>query len=238
MRKHERKAEKYLGGSPRELAKQEVQCEEHSFGFYEKGGNVGRACENCGIRKSKVDDQEPMWLSKDDLPESFETFNRGSVKSRHEQSLQREKEYREAELDDVARRIAKNAIKSEAVRLTPDQGGSSAEWKQAFESASHSDSWAMIKRSYMKSDAWRQRRDEKAKALSTDHCAARLPGCDDTFDHLHHKSYDNIGCEPLWDLAPVCHNCHSIIHGEKPPPSHTQASERLNDEKEKTDLPF
>jgi hypothetical protein len=30
--------------------------------------------------------------------------------------------------------------------------------------------------------------------------------------HLHHRTYDRLGCEDLRDLIPLCEACHSATH--------------------------
>ena len=59
---------------------------------------------------------------------------------------------------------------------------------------------------YKKSPAWHRKRDsvkERDKSLCI--CGAQAT-------HMHHKTYDNIGKEPLSDLVMLCKECHESIH--------------------------
>lgn len=59
---------------------------------------------------------------------------------------------------------------------------------------------------YKKSPAWHRKRDlvrERDKSLCV--CGAQAT-------EMHHKTYDNIGQEPLSDLVMLCNGCHSRLH--------------------------
>jgi len=208
---HRRRAEEILGGTATELAEEDVGCSAHDTGYYESGGNVFEACEICGQILS-----DP--IPHDDLPNEYSTFERDSVQQEYRADLSRSKSYHEGRIEDKAEEIAKEDIYRTASQLTPAEDASAGEWKQAFEQAPNSDVWQMLRNAYMKSDAWAQRKQAKRESYDTPpSCAAQLPGCSGDYDHTHHKSYDNIGCEPLWDLEPVCHHCHDVLHGHKSP---------------------
>lgn len=64
---------------------------------------------------------------------------------------------------------------------------------------------------YIKSEAWR--------AVRQRFIASKLPkvcgGCGRPWgrgDHLHHRTYKNLGREFLRDLVPLCANCHEAVH--------------------------
>ena len=58
-------------------------------------------------------------------------------------------------------------------------------------------------RDYLNSPAWYKKRDAVMKR-DGHKCAA----CGSLAKHVHHKTYDNIGKEPLADLVAVCDVCH------------------------------
>lgn len=64
---------------------------------------------------------------------------------------------------------------------------------------------------YIRSPAWRRVRQR--------FIASKLPkvchGCGEdwgTGDHLHHRTYKNLGNERLIDLVPLCAPCHDAVH--------------------------
>ena len=59
---------------------------------------------------------------------------------------------------------------------------------------------------YKRSPAWHRKRDlvrERDKSLCV---------CDAQATEMHHKTYDNIGQEPLSDLVMLCKGCHKRLH--------------------------
>lgn len=61
---------------------------------------------------------------------------------------------------------------------------------------------------YLKSKHWQKVRDE-AINRAAGHCAV----CDSVIDiHVHHKNYDNLGCERAKDIVVLCSVCHAIFH--------------------------
>ncbi len=209
---HRRRAEEKLGGSARELAENVVVCEDHDPGYYERGQNVGRACQSCGEVLSET------WIPHDDLPDDYETFDLDRVEEQQKREYERQREFYDGLIDSKAEEIAQDEVYDEARELTPHEDASAAAWKQAFERVTTRDAKRMIRQSYYKSDAWAACRQAKRGAADGGlSCEAQLPGCTGDDDHIHHKSYEHLGCEPLWDLAAVCHHCHDIIHGQKEP---------------------
>lgn len=64
---------------------------------------------------------------------------------------------------------------------------------------------------YIRSSAWR--------AVRKRYIASKLPkicaGCKTPWgagDHLHHRTYKNLGNERLMDLVPLCQPCHVKVH--------------------------
>jgi 5-methylcytosine-specific restriction endonuclease McrA len=64
---------------------------------------------------------------------------------------------------------------------------------------------------YIRSNAW--------KAVRKRFIASKLPkicqGCGKHWghgDHLHHRTYKNLGSERLMDLVPLCEPCHKFVH--------------------------
>lgn len=63
---------------------------------------------------------------------------------------------------------------------------------------------------YIGSDLWRERR-----ALRLEKDGHRCQGCGSTEDlHVHHKTYERLGCELPDDTVTVCEDCHGFIHRE------------------------
>lgn len=73
-----------------------------------------------------------------------------------------------------------------------------------------SQEWWSGYNAYLASDAWRQKRQA---CLERDRyiCQARLSGCLQRADQVHHLTYDHRGQEPLFDLVSVCNPCHEKI---------------------------
>jgi hypothetical protein len=65
--------------------------------------------------------------------------------------------------------------------------------------------------SYIRSDAWKARKIAYLKSELPKDCAV----CDAPWNnamHFHHQTYENLGCERLIDIVPVCAPCHELIH--------------------------
>lgn len=62
--------------------------------------------------------------------------------------------------------------------------------------------------SYLSSSHWQTTRQRyRASDLPQDcYC------CGEHEVDLHHKTYENIGREPLTDLVPLCRRCHTLVH--------------------------
>lgn len=211
-RTHRAKAEESFGGNARELAEDVVACEDHTSGYYERGQHVGRACKECGEVLSDT------WIAHDELPEDYDTFDLERVEQEYRQELERQREFYDGLIESKAEEIAHDQIYEEARELTPSEDAPAARWKRAFDEVESRDAKRMIRRSYYKSDAWDERKQAKRDAADDSlTCEAQLPGCSGDDDHMHHKSYQHLGCEPLWDLVPVCHHCHDVLHDKKEP---------------------
>ena len=59
---------------------------------------------------------------------------------------------------------------------------------------------------YIKSDKWQ---DKKSEVLARDdtRCVCGNPAA-----AVHHKTYANLGDEPISDLVALCRDCHSVCH--------------------------
>ena len=67
---------------------------------------------------------------------------------------------------------------------------------------------------YLKSTEWR----EKTK-LVRDRDNSRCSLCNSKSNlHVHHKTYSNVGNEPLDDLITLCSDCHGLFHHKIEPP--------------------
>ena len=60
---------------------------------------------------------------------------------------------------------------------------------------------------YLRSPAWKQKRT-KVLAAAKGVCL----GCGRRARHVHHRTYERLGCEYDQDLVAVCHDCHRDIH--------------------------
>lgn len=76
--------------------------------------------------------------------------------------------------------------------------------------AEESAQWWAEYNAYLESDSWQQRR---AAVLERDghRCQAGLKGCRGRASQVHHKTYDHVFHEPLFDLVAVCSVCHEFI---------------------------
>lgn len=69
--------------------------------------------------------------------------------------------------------------------------------------------WALYER-HMKSDLWARKRQRVIKRA-----AGFCEGCGDLLNdrvHIHHKTYDHLGDEFLFELLAICARCHQKIH--------------------------
>ena len=72
--------------------------------------------------------------------------------------------------------------------------------------------WHKYYDEYLKSAAWNIKRN-LVRERDNNQCA-----CGDASQVVHHKTYLNVGKEPLYDLVSLCNECHKRYHGlsEKP----------------------
>ncbi len=71
---------------------------------------------------------------------------------------------------------------------------------------------------YLRSPAWEVKRDA-VRQRDGGHCICGAPAT-----ALHHKTYDNIGREPLSDLVMLCEACHERVHQPRVPSDHPTPS--------------
>jgi 5-methylcytosine-specific restriction endonuclease McrA len=65
---------------------------------------------------------------------------------------------------------------------------------------------------YLQSAEWEQRRRKVFER-----CNGICEGCRATRAvHVHHRTYDNVGNELLYQLVGLCQACHEIAHSENP----------------------
>ena len=65
---------------------------------------------------------------------------------------------------------------------------------------------------YLKSEAWAKRRSlvlKRARGVC-EGCAEQNP------TEVHHRSYEHVGNEFLFELVALCHSCHDRLHEEEP----------------------
>ena len=68
----------------------------------------------------------------------------------------------------------------------------------------------LYRNDYLQSEAW-----EDKKAQVRKHYGERCVCCNEEAEHVHHRTYDNIGKEPLSDLAPMCKSCHKFADQQR-----------------------
>lgn len=61
---------------------------------------------------------------------------------------------------------------------------------------------------YIQSEEWQEKR---AQRLEFANHRCELCNCPDNL-HVHHRSYDNLGDEPIGDLVVLCEECHDVFH--------------------------
>jgi hypothetical protein len=76
-----------------------------------------------------------------------------------------------------------------------------AEWERQRQA------WREDYQTHLQSNTWRQKRELvfRRARYTCEAC-----GLDEAWE-VHHLSYDNLGDEPLWELAAVCQGCHRRI---------------------------
>lgn len=67
----------------------------------------------------------------------------------------------------------------------------------------------MIYEEYIQSAEWRAVRDQM---LSTYGASCEFCGADLEALHVHHLTYERLGCEQPTDLAVLCWSCHEDAH--------------------------
>lgn len=67
---------------------------------------------------------------------------------------------------------------------------------------------SLVYKKYMCSDEWRSKCEEvfSIRGRRCEACGSQKS------IEVHHKTYGNLGYEPLDDLSVVCKNCHKKIH--------------------------
>ena len=63
---------------------------------------------------------------------------------------------------------------------------------------------------YLQSEAWK---DKKTQVFKRD--GHRCVCCNKKATDIHHRTYQNIGKEPLSDLASMCRDCHNIADRQR-----------------------
>ena len=63
---------------------------------------------------------------------------------------------------------------------------------------------------YLESPNWKEKR-KRVLDRDGNRCV-----CGEPATHVHHKTYENLGSEPLSDLIALCRNCHDGYHGRLP----------------------
>lgn len=114
--------------------------------------------------------------------------------------------FQKSSVDDCKRAIE---LLNEAVVLYPDFSEASIfrqeVWHCLLKSLDPDDNRGTYKE-YLDSPAWEMKRD-KVKERDGGQCV-----CGTQATEVHHKTYKNIGKEPLSDLVALCKECHDRVH--------------------------
>jgi hypothetical protein len=81
---------------------------------------------------------------------------------------------------------------------------------RAHEQATKQTDWWLQYTAYLKTTAWRLKRQAVMTRANNwcEGCAARQA------TQVHHKTYEHMGNELLFELVAVCDTCHHILHPE------------------------
>lgn len=193
------KVEERVGQSYGEALRERKACSHPETTLVNASNNYGRYCAQCG---EKIGDG---WIPHDELTDEQVE----SATPKEEIARMREKRDRviRQTLDDHYLGIAQEIIDDPSI---PSKKASPERWRRAFESATEVEWWSIYE-AYIESDAWEDKREE-VFAVKGKYCTARLDGCDQKATQVHHLSYENAGREPLFDLEPICSNCHDVLH--------------------------
>lgn len=98
-------------------------------------------------------------------------------------------------------------------RVAPEQNDSLRSWAEnliraALWEVQMDKAFSAAYRSYIKSDAWRDKREwvfnRKGRKCKVCKSTENL--------HIHHCTYEMLGKERLRDLVPLCQSCHDLVH--------------------------
>ena len=89
--------------------------------------------------------------------------------------------------------------------------------KHSKNAGNHNDAY----NSYLRSKAWETKRTQVLKRDGY-RCVCCNTQAVDVPLEVHHKTYENIGKEPLSDLASMCKSCHDATHERLQPSSQAQ----------------
>ena len=121
--------------------------------------------------------------------------------------------FQKSSVDDCKRAIE---LLNEAVVLYPDFSEASIfrqeVWHCLLKSLDPDDNCGTYKE-YLDSPAWQIKRDDVIKR-DGGQCVCGTPAT-----QVHHKTYNNIGKEPLSDLVALCKECHDREHTPYVPPN-------------------
>ena len=82
--------------------------------------------------------------------------------------------------------------------------------KQQEQRKRETESWFNNYSDYLKSEKWKSKSRLVIARDKTCQACLRNPAV-----QAHHKTYDNVGDEPLFDLVGICLPCHEKLHGKK-----------------------
>lgn len=107
--------------------------------------------------------------------------------------------------EDLADQIQEDFKRESEQRMT--------EWREEQEAQKHArqkdaDSWRERYENYLKTPQWRKRRD-----LVMQRANGMCEGCGQRrATQVHHKTYEHLENELLFELVAVCFQCHCILH--------------------------
>lgn len=192
---------------PMELAEEELGCDEHEIVFFEEGGNYGRCCRRCGekIGNGWIPHRELTEAQRENAIENRKAINKKFRRQVWERMKEIEREIQWEQAPTLT-------------ELSPGKSANPLEWRDAFDTLDdepkeiREEIWPeLYYEKYLQSKVWQETR-ERVFEEKGEECSANLSVCDGTATVVHHRSYEHLGTEPMWDLMPVCSSCHDVLH--------------------------
>ena len=132
--------------------------------------------------------------------------------------------FQDPSMDDCKRAIE---LLNEAVAFYPDFSEVALlreeVWHHLLKSLDPNNNCATYRKEYLDSPAWQMKRNEVIQR-DGGQCV-----CGAQATEVHHKTYDNIGKEPLSDLVSLCKMCHEKTHQSRVPSDQQSATKPVKE---------